>query len=190
MNITVGDSDIEKSAISLILRLFPDISPDAGFDGKSIQKAPVLLHGYVTSLVRGVRPLESSIAQTKRKQAETYALEEQPLNSVLLHAAEQEQCSFFQGIQTIGQANKCGQPINSSPEIRSGTGQNHAPDSAGFPKHAESLRGSWTKSSHWLHFQHKPGTVPAGSWLPLKKERQDCLSEQKVMLPAASVHKI
>ena len=147
MNITVGDSDIEKSAISLILRLFPDISPDAGFDGKSIQKAPVLLHGYVTSLVRGVRPLESSIAQTKRKQAETYALEEQPLNSVLLHAAEQEQCSFFQGIQTIGQANKCGQPINSSPEIRSPTCHQHTFDSRSFPKHVESPKESWPASS-------------------------------------------
>ena len=144
MNIIMGDSDIEKSTISLIFHLFPDISPDAGFDSKSIQKAPVLLHGYVTSFVRGVRPLKSSVAQTKRKQTETYALEEQTLNPILLHTAEEEQGSFFQGIQAIGQANKSGQPVNSSPEIRSGTGQDHAPDSAGFPKHAESLRGSRT----------------------------------------------
>ena len=76
MNITVGDSDIEKSAISLILRLFPDISPDAGFDGKSIQKTPVLFHGYVTSFIWGARPLKSTVTQTERKQAEADPLKE------------------------------------------------------------------------------------------------------------------
>lgn len=142
MNIPTDDPSIEKSTISLVFRVFSDVSPDAGFDSKSVQKTPVLLHGYVTSFVRGVWPLESTVAQTKRKQTEPDSLKKQSANSILLFSAEEKQRPFFQRVQPICQTNKCGQTVDSSPEIRSGTGQDHTPDSTGFFKHAESPRGS------------------------------------------------
>ena len=101
MNIQKVDPSYEKSTILLVLRAFPHVSPNAGFDSKSVQKALVLLHGYVTSFVRGVWPLKPAVTQAKRKQAEAYPLEEQAFNPILLHAAEEKQGSFLQRIQAI-----------------------------------------------------------------------------------------
>jgi len=190
MNIAKRGPGIENTTILLNFRLFPNVSPNAGFDSKSIKKAPVLLHGYVTSLIWSIRPLETAIAQTERKQAEPNALEKQTLDPILLHAAEEEQCSFFQGIQTVCQTDKRCQAVDSSSEIRSPTGQDHTSDPAGFPKHVESLRGSWTRSSRWLRFRRRPCTDQAGSWLQPKRKGQNCLPEQrKTLLPEASVRR-
>ena len=163
MNFTTGASDIEKSTISLVFRVFPDVSPDAGFNCKSIQKAPVLFHGYVTSFVRRVRPLKPTVTQTECKQAKTDPLKKQTLDPILLHATKEEQSSLFQGIQAICQANHGSQAVDSSPEIRSSAGQDHTPDPSGFLKHAESPRESWTRFSRWSYFRHRPGTVPSES---------------------------
>lgn len=189
MNIRVVASSIEKSTLSLISRIFSDVSPDAGFNCESIQQTPVLLHGYVTSFVWGVRPLKATVAQTERKQAEADPLKEQPFDPVLLYTAEEEQRSLFQGIQAICQTNHGSQAVNSSPEIRSSASQDYAPDPSGLPKHAESPRESWTRFSHWSLFRRRPGTAPAESWLLPKKESQDCPLVRKVMQPAVSVHR-
>lgn len=189
VNLSTSDPGLEKSTISLIFRIFPHVSPDAGFYSKSVQKAPVLLHGYVTSFVRGVWPLKPAVAQAKRKQAESYALKEQAFDAILFHATEEEQSSFFQRIQAVSQADNGGQSVDTPSEIGSPTCYQDPFDPSGFPKHVESPRGSWTKSSRWSYFRHRPGTAPAGSWLLLKKERQDCFPEQQVLSPAASVHR-
>ena len=95
MNIMSSDQSAGKSTVLLIFRIFPDVSPDAGFDSKSIQKTSVLLHGYVTSLIWSVWPLETTVAQTKRKQAESYAFKEQAFDPVLLYTAEEEQRPYL-----------------------------------------------------------------------------------------------
>ena len=185
----LGEPSIGKSIISLISRIFPDISPDAGLDSKSIQKMPVLFHGYVTSFIWAARPLEPAVAQPKRKQAESYALKEQSFDSILFHATEEEQSSFFQGIQAVSQANNGSQTVDPSSKICSPAGQDHTSDPPSLPKHVESPRGSWPGFSRWSYFRQRPGSLPAGSWLPLKRESQDCLPEHKTMPFAVSVHR-
>ena len=142
VNLSTSDPGLEKSTISLIFRIFPHVSPDAGFYSKSVQKAPVLLHGYVTSFVRGVWPLKPAVAQAKRKQAESYALKEQAFDAILFHATEEEQRSLFQGIQAVCQANHGSQAVNTPAEIYAPTSYYNSFDTCRFPKHAESPTGS------------------------------------------------
>ena len=189
MNNKPSDLSVEKTMISLISRIFPHIPPDAGFDSKSVQKAPILLHGYVTSFIRCVWPLESTVAQPKRKQAEPYALKDQAFEPILLHTAEEKKRPFFQWIQSVGQADNGGQPVDTPSEIGSPTCHQDPFDPFGLPKHVESPRGSWTRFSRWSYFRHRPGTVPTGSWHPLKKKSRDCSPEQKAIQSAVSVHR-
>ena len=101
LNIAKGELRIEKSTILLNFRCFTHIPPDTRFDSKAIQKTPILLHRYVTSLIRSTRPLEPAVAQPQRKEAKTDSLEEETLDSVFLYSAKKKQRSLFQRIQPI-----------------------------------------------------------------------------------------
>ena len=189
MNILKDDLSIGKSVIALIFLLFPNISPNAGFDSKSIQKPAVLLYRYVPSFVRGVRPLQPAVAQPECKQTDSYAFEEKPLDSVFLHAAEEKQCSFFQWIKTVCKTHESSQTIYTSSEIGSPTCYQDPFDPLSLPKHAGSPRESWPAFFHWLRFRHRPGTVPSVSWLLLKKRNRNHFQEQKTRSVPASVHR-
>ena len=79
MNIIKGAPDVEKSKISLTFRIFSDVSPDAGFNRKAIQKTPVLFHGYGTSFIWCVRPLEPTVALTERNRQKPIPSTSNPL---------------------------------------------------------------------------------------------------------------
>ena len=61
---------LKAQRILLVFCFLSCISSDAWINRKSVQETLVLLQRYVTSFIRWIRPLESSVAKPKRKQAE------------------------------------------------------------------------------------------------------------------------